>query len=524
MGSPVLSVVIASASSVGKTFLIGLAGYLATKFPTESPLIPPSSLSALSRMTFIVLILPLIYSGVASSVSLSELESLYPVMVFSVVILAVSFLTTVILGLLFGMRKETYFIPLCIASTFPNIVALPIIIFPTLCEYEVVQDLVREDVVSQQQNSSTDLDLMEVCKKQVNAIVFTYFFGFSVLFWSIGYRTLTTLKIGAGVESAHRDDGDVDLDTNSNSRHLEQTNRENDDEECSNPTDSLTQGENLTNLSERQKKCHGAMSSNITKMKRLLHSMKEMVVSICKSTGFIALVLGFVTSCITPLQSALFEAGGSLRVFGSALESLSSAGTTFATMIVAASLVNIGPREDREQEHSALISPPNNDSHVDQGENDASDTSVLEIQVDTSVEPRSDNLEVSRRRMRTVIVPCKCSCSSMERKTMLIYIWQILARLFVTPGIVFGILMETDCSKFLQNVPNIARLVLLINAAVPGALIIVVILKAEGLTNEAAAVSKTYLPSYCLSVFTLALWSSLGLMAFHPDRRSCTTE
>lgn len=528
MTSPVLSVIIASASSVGKTFLIGLVGYLATKFPSGSPLIPPSSLSALSRMTFIILILPLIYTGVASSVSLSELESLYPVMIFSVVILAISFVTTVVLGLLFGMRKETYFIPLCIASTFPNIVALPIIIFPTLCEYDVVQDLVREDIVSQQNSTTDDVDLMEVCTKQVNAIVFTYFFGFSVLFWSIGYRTLTTLKVeGVGVESAHRN-GIVEIDSDTansnNSRSLQHTVHEN-DEECTNPTVSLTQQQNVSNSNSGQQLRDCGMSQMNRRMKRLFHSMKDMVISICKSTGFIALILGFVTSCITPLQSALFEAGGSLRVFGSALESLSSAGTTFATMIVAASLVNVEPRDDTQPEHSAFISPSNENPN-DQDEHSASDALVPTNQLNANGELRTDRFEICRSRIRAMVNPCECSWSwsSMDRKTLLIYLWQILARLFVTPGIVFGILLEADCSSFLQNVPNVAKLVLLINAAVPGALIVVVILKAEGFTNEASAVSKTYLPSYCLSVFTLAMWSSLGLMAFHPDSRPCITK
>jgi hypothetical protein len=86
---------------------------------------------------------------------------------------------------------------------------------------------------------------------------------------------------------------------------------------------------------------------------------------------------------------------------------------------------------------------------------------------------------------------------------------------------VFALLLRLDCSGFLDTIPHIAKLVLLIYSAVPGALVVVVILKAEGLTEEAAAVSKTYLPSYTFSVFTLAMWSSLGLMVFRPDAGIC---
>lgn len=542
MTSPVVSIIIASASSVGKTFLIGVVGFLATKFPRASPLIPPSSLSALSRMTFNVLILPLIYSGVASSVSLSDLESLYPVMIFSVVILAISFLSTVILGYLFGMRKETYFIPLCIASTFPNIVALPIIIFPTLCEYKVVQDLVREDVSVE---SDADVDLMEVCKKQVNAIVFTYFFGFSVLFWSVGYRALTTLKVRDGVESA--DCGNAALHTrNINPSSRELLDGEGHEEELLDQSNSSHSQPCLTVSMHREtthEQRHGFNNTNSGReiqptlsyvrnrchcsIKSIMSSTKEMAIATCTSTGFVALVLGFVTSCIGPLQRALFEAGGSLRVLGSALEALSSAGTTFATLIVAASLVKVETNldvahEQQQQEHSSLVNQPDLSSVANIDDNATTEV-ALENGSQFHGEIHRTNLNTSQTRTVTA-PPITCLGSSMERETLLIYVWQLLSRLFVTPGIVFAILMEADCSRFLQHVPNIAKLVLLVNAAVPGALVVVVILKAEGFTNEAAAVSKTYLPSYTLSVFTLAMWSSFGLMAFHPETRSCKVD
>jgi len=502
-------------------------------------------------MTFNILILPLIYSGVASSISLSELESLYPIMIFSMVILAISFLSTLILGILFGMRRETYFIPLCIASTFPNIVALPIIIFPTLCEYDVVQDLVREDVKEQ---DIDEVDLMEICKKQVNAIVFTYFFGFSVLFWSFGYRALTTLKIGdAGVEeqeeeeqeeSPAQDDDDVmEKTTNSHENsehHIQQrlcdavdSHQNQTIQEQSLETKCRGSG-NFENVIQRQQ-AHVLKGKHCcTHMKRGCNSIKEMAIAISTSTGFIALVLGFVTSCIEPLQSALFQAGGSLRVLGSALESLSSAGTTFATMIVAASLVNVeSDEQSAEEEHSSLLVNSSTDNSAIDQNNERMDPS--EFALENGLDHHVD--ETQRENVVDVPHGVRClpmrllKCSSfvtkilmVDRNTMMIDVWQILARLFVTPGIIFAILLEADCSKFLEAVPNIAKLVLLVNAAVPGALVVVVILKAEGFTREAAAVSKTYLPSYTLSVFTLAMWSSLGMMAFHPNTGSCSTE
>ena len=65
----------------------------------------------------------------------------------------------------------------------------------------MVQDLVREDVMHMDMGGDdvlSDLDenyLMDVCNKQVNSVVFTYFFGFSIVFWSVGHRALRNCKV-----------------------------------------------------------------------------------------------------------------------------------------------------------------------------------------------------------------------------------------------------------------------------------------------------------------------------------------
>jgi hypothetical protein len=66
-----------------------------------------------------------------------------------------------------------------------------------------------------------------------------------------------------------------------------------------------------------------------------------------------------------------------------------------------------------------------------------------------------------------------------------------------------------------------AKLVLLVNSSLPGALIVVVILKANGFSKAASIVSQTYLPSYALSVITTAVWTSLGIAAFS-DSDDCS--
>jgi hypothetical protein len=72
----------------------------------------------------------------------------------------------------------------------------------------------------------------------------------------------------------------------------------------------------------------------------------------------------------------------------------------------------------------------------------------------------------------------------------------------------------------LENVPDLAKLVVIINAAVPGALIVAVLLQSKPeLAEMAAVVAKVYLPSYLLSIVTIAAWTALGLWIALPDEK-----
>ena len=107
----------------------------------------------------------------------------------------------------------------------------------------------------------------------------------------------------------------------------------------------------------------------------------------------------------------------------------------------------------------------------------------------------------------------------------LLHVWFCLSRLIVAPAVVVGIILALDCSasRVLKSVPNLAKLVIIVNSALPGALIVVVLLKArEECADTAAAVSKVYLPSYLISILTIAAWCSVGLWITLPDEEGNT--
>ena len=70
----------------------------------------------------------------------------------------------------------------------------------------------------------------------------------------------------------------------------------------------------------------------------------------------------------------------------------------------------------------------------------------------------------------------------------------------------------------MDQVPNLAKLVIIINAALPGALIVAVILKSEEeLAETAAALARVYFSSYLVSILTIAAWTAVGLWITLPD-------
>ena len=74
-----------------------------------------------------------------------------------------------------------------------------------------------------------------------------------------------------------------------------------------------------------------------------------------------------------------------------------------------------------------------------------------------------------------------------------------------------------DCGGILSGIPDLAKMVVIVNAGLPGAQLIVITLKSKGLSDSASIVAKVYLPSYLLSAFTIAAWTSIGLLLSIPD-------
>ena len=530
MTSAVVSVLIASASSVAKVFLIATVGFLAVKRPKANPLIPPQSVGMLSRFAFTVLNIPLIYSAIGSTLTIDVLGSLWFVPFAGVVVIALSFVVATITERIpfFRVEDRVDFDALRIACSFPNVVAIPVLVFPSLCEFEVVYS---QFIGTDEEGNEMTRNPIDECSNSLNAMTFLYFFAWIFMFFLMGNQMLLNAGKRKGTETTTHlhDVGGADIETSGSE---------------GNSNSGIEDAGDETNETNNAATLEGAAETTKSAMSSFLVAVKRSVLN----PGSIAMWAGLITALIAPLQSALFSPGGALRFVGSAIESLADALPSIATMITAASLIipsdstatpssEEGDADDTasskrggkfmsswrcffaclKQDGADAIYDPN---YADIADNTrgAAETTVAE-QEEEGPSPRGSSLTRMRKASARFGSQVKRHSLLIARSpTVRMHIWFDLTRLVITPAIVCGILIGLDCGTSLfDTIPHMAKLVVLLNSSLPSALLVILSLKSEGLSESASVVAKVYFPSYILSIFTIAGWASVGLILSIPD-------
>ena len=342
MTGAVGAVLIASASSVTKVFLISAVGYFAVKYPKGNPLLPPGSIGILSRFAFTILNLPLIYSAIGSTLSIDVLGTLWFVPIAGVAVISLSFLVATATERLPFLRvgNRVDFEALRIASSFPNVVAIPVLVFPSLCEYEVVYSgFIDEARVAGR-------GPIEQCSNSLNAMTFSYFFAWIFMFFLMGNRVLVSAgarkkrqsvaaSLAAGLEAGGADSpadlgGEDDRDSISISTST-----------SPGPGPGPSPSDRPAFAAETAAEIIGGGVGGVAGEGPALGILAAIRGSVL-NPGAIALWCGLATALIGPLQAALFGPGGTLRFAGSAVESLAQALPSVATMITAATLAHPG--------------------------------------------------------------------------------------------------------------------------------------------------------------------------------------
>lgn len=216
------------------------------------------------------------------------------------------------------------------------------------------------------------------------------------------------------------------------------------------------------------------------------------------------------------------------------MESLGTASSSVGTIVVAASLVH-----------------QSNDADVEEACNNLSDSNMVVQATCTDAVQRSDG---HTTRQRNISNECSAtneaqrqhSCDGREsldrrsslsqigsmvrrrsslallairrrKPTLQMHAWFIASRLVFAPALICGLVVAMDCGGILRGVPDLAKMIVVVNAGLPGAQLVVITLKSKGLSDSASIVAKVYLPSYLLSAFTIAAWTAIGLLLSIPD-------
>jgi predicted permease len=367
--------------------------------PRGAPFLPRTFVGTVARYTFHTLTLSLIYSTIAVSVSPQSIGNYWFLIVGGWVVLGTSYLVATVLRYFIPINNQEDFVALRVAATYPNIVAIPILIQPSLCEFSVVYEGYAGDYVGGTTEDASSGDVLRrECIAQSTTMIFCYFFAWSLAFWSFGYpqlmRAAKANNVNLRVSSETSPEGNSHHTTTSS---VENSNSSNFKNQCNQRFDNFQNGGTLESTAMEDTRCQqvpndkwsrelGGEASPISGGSQESHTVEppvEVAVTSCScpqpattvsnapatasvmrriwntfepiwhavkqtitSPGFIAMVLAFITACIPPLQRALFEPGGSLRFFGSAVEALGTASSPISTMVVAASLVPPEPLQN----------------------------------------------------------------------------------------------------------------------------------------------------------------------------------
>lgn len=487
-----------------------------------------------ARFSFHALTIPLIFSTIAIAVTIESIGNYWFVIVGAMAVMGMSYVVATLLRYVVGVPYNQDFNALRIAATFPNIVALPILIFPSLCEFPVVYENYVLDPETEESNS-----LQQQCVAQSNTMIFCYFFSWSFIFWSLGNRQLMMAATKrhdevvksneeqnatfrskddlSSIKDAEQDERGCTMSEDANNTLVPDANQDESDNTRANLDDTLELQEKpavnpaVATSSDQHEHSIGLCESFWIAAKQTV-----------TSAGFIAMVAAFITACIPPLQKALFETGGPLRFLGSAVETLGIASSPISTMVVAASLVP--PRRQEPEDISSTINLTDTQERGIQRIDENPAMSDPNFGPYRRQPRRSARLDKIRRSLRSSSMRIIQAMPRSKPEMIRLHLWFCASTLVLNPAVIVGLVLALDCSgNLLSGVPNLAKLVLIINSSLPGALIVIVLLKSrEEMSETAAVVAKVYLPCYLLSIVTIAAWTAVALWVTLPDENGLT--
>jgi len=505
--------------AMGRIFLVSVIGYVSALYPKENPLLPPSTVKILSRLSNVLFLPCLIVYSLGSGLSLTLFNEMSILIPFCFLNEAIAYTIAFTIGRIIQEDDEELYTAVSVAIGSPNVISFPLMIMETLCKQS---EQVRGDFADD-----------KTCFVESTSMLFVYSIAWHFVFWGFGYPRLQTLLEPKNNEVV------LFNQTDFNSDHIEMVSLNADTESGESTTIKVLSSDKKTMF---------------LRFTRLRGEMWRVLSIVLTSPPIISTCIGITLGIIGPLRNALFKDFTFLTPFGSALATVAQPIICLNCMIMSSSLatVKIFPvksvaSNDLSVGKSVSKQKTTNTSSKKSQEQDAQESlarfsvgqyaadgisfdtfqitgtrkrSVSESDVNAvrlsynrtrtsdpermpNVLPKisEDNLKVSTPKDSNIVSP-------PQSRTIFA---MIFCRLILAPAVMLPLCHYCVKSGWMSGKSRTSMLVVVLESAAPSAQMMIVALSQLGLAKTASQIAYLYVFQYLSAILTITFWTTLTI-------------
>ncbi|CAN0090922.1 unnamed protein product [Scytosiphon promiscuus] len=452
-----------------RVFVVMLAGFLASKFPSQEPLLTKETCRCISRVCALLFLPALMIASTGATLNPTALKDAWQLVVAGSFTITFSGLVAWLAGraLLRCPEDRRAFRPVALAIAFPNSAAFPLLLMDALCE----QDYIKSDFDDDE----------GACLTQATGMIFIYVVVWQTWFYGWGFyaldrddmleRKLTGQPAksspdttGHDVEMSSRrqsspalprQQGEGGAGGNSSSPVQEGTGAVND-------RVLVIEADRLKAESQGRGAAPAASKDRKDQDDDRPEGWRRRASRILLSPNIVAVVIGLVIAMITPLQKLLFDNPRAiLRPLGAAVETVGTPTVAVSTLVMAGSLVQVP---------TVAMSAS---SSTQGGHNDA--------------------------------------LQRWRRFRVLVGFLHVVCRLVLVPAVGFAIFWVAKNHSSVMGENRLMHLILLVELAMPSAAFVIVSLNQLRMPATAGFVARLYLWHYGASMLTITVWTALAV-------------
>ncbi|CAM9263937.1 unnamed protein product [Ectocarpus sp. 4 AP-2014] len=464
----ILTALTTSVLGTVRLFVVLLAGFLASKFPRNEPLLTKDTCRCISRVCALLFWPALMTAGTGATLTPGTLQDAWQLVVTGSFTIGFSGVVAWLVGRVSFRRPEDRraFRPAALAIAFPNSAGFPLLLVDALCEQDYI-------------NSDFDDDEVE-CFTQATGMIFIYVVVWQVWFYSWGFYAL-----------GQDDELERKLAGEETKLPSEATT---DDVEMSSPCE-IAQGDALPprqadSGSGRQSPIHdGAVIVGASRRNEGVSGtvgtsaashagkdgddegcfswagLRRRLWRLVVSPNMIAVAIGVIIAMIPALQELLFDSPTAvLRPLGAAIETIGSPTVAVSTLVMAGSLVQVPT------------------------------VGVGSAAATQGVQGDDDGTLRRWRRFR-----------------ILVGFLHVVCRLIVVPAVGFTLFWVARNQSSVMGENRLMHLILLIELAMPSAAFVIVSLNQLRMPATAGFMARLYLWQYGASMLTITAWTALAV-------------